>query len=106
MPKKLLTQISPEHLVGIAKHVEEFAATCRAVAATMQGDELQTIPVASWQQTGGAIGNLDAFVSALRDALAAARVERGDMPQLPPSQRWSKKDKHGVPDSPKKRAGK
>lgn len=106
MPKKLLTPIKPEHLNGIAKHVEEFAAACKAVATTMEIDKFETLPVASWQQTGDAIGNLDAFVSALRDALAAARVERGDMPPLPPSQRWVKKADNHVPDSRKKRAGK
>jgi hypothetical protein len=102
MPKKLLTDITPEHLDGIARHVEEFAGNCRAIAATMRGNSHDTIPVSGWQQTGKAVGNLDAFVSAMRDGLAIARQARGELPPLPPSQ----KAKNGVPESRKKRAGK
>lgn len=83
MPVQLPTSIKPEHLEGIAKHIAESADALRAQAEIMRDVGLETMDVFAWQQTATGMRFIDSFLSTVRDAIAQAKADRGDIPPLP-----------------------
>jgi hypothetical protein len=102
MAKKLPTKIRPEHLDAFADHVTETATALKAQAEVMRVHHFDEIEVGAWQQTARGRKFIDAFLTIMRDAIAQARSDRGDLPPLP----FTGRKKKDVPDSGKKRPGK
>lgn len=101
MPVQHRTKITPDNLDALAKQIQEAGISFQAQAELMRGDNLAEINVVAWQQTARGMRFIDSFLSLVRDAIAEARSERGDLPPLPSNGR-----KKRVPESPRKRPGK
>jgi hypothetical protein len=102
MPVQKPVTITPENLEALAEHIVETADSLKAQAELMRGAKFETVKILAWQQTGRGVIFIDKCLTACREAMAQARVARGDLPPLPDMGRKKK----AVPESNGKRPGK